>query len=88
MCRADRHCIGDLSRYKSHISNDLNNVKMYDEKFWKILEKYKIIKKHKRNNQTITNKIKQIERKNKGKILENLSIHPFLLCRNIENLGE
>lgn len=60
MCRADRHCIGDLSRYKSHISNDLNNVKMYDEKFWEILEKYKIIKKHKRNNQTIPNKNKQI----------------------------
>lgn len=61
MCCADRHCIGDLSRYKSHISNDLNNVKMYDEKFWKILEKYKIIKRHKRNNQTFPNKTKQMK---------------------------
>lgn len=60
MCRADRHCIGDLSRYKSNISNDLKDVKMYDEKFWKILEKYKIIKRHKRNSQTILNKNKQI----------------------------
>lgn len=38
--------------------------------------------------QTNINKNKQTERRNKGEILENLSTHPFLLCRNIENLGE
>lgn len=70
MCRADRNCIGDLSRYKSHISNDLNNVKMYDKKVQKILEKYKIIKRYKRSNQTIPNNIKQLEKRDKGKILE------------------
>lgn len=70
MCHADRNCIGDLSRYKSHISNDLNNEKMYDKKVQKILEKYKIIKRHKRHKQTTLNKSKQIERRNEGKIIE------------------
>lgn len=47
---ADRYCIGDLSRYKSNIHNDLNNVKVYEEKFLEILEEYKIIKWYKKNN--------------------------------------
>lgn len=48
MCHSDRYCIGDLSRYKSSIHNDLNNVKVYEEKFLEILEEYKIIKWHKK----------------------------------------
>lgn len=42
MCHSDRYCIGDLSRYKSHIHNDLNDTKVYEDKFLDILEKYKI----------------------------------------------
>ena len=49
MCHADSYCIGDLSRYKSHISNDLNDAKIYEEKLLETLEKYKIINRRRKS---------------------------------------
>lgn len=57
MCHSDRYCIGDLSRYKSHIHNDLNDAKVYEDKFLDILEKYKIINRRCKSGKA--NKIKK-----------------------------
>ena len=58
MCHSDRYCIGDLNRYKSHIHNDLNDTKVYEDKFLDILEKYKIINRRCKSGKA--NKIKKI----------------------------
>lgn len=57
MCNSDRYCIGDLSRYKSHMHNDLNDTKVYEDKFLDILEKYKIINRRCKSGKA--NKIKK-----------------------------
>lgn len=57
MCHSDRYCIGDLNRYKSHIHNDLNDTKVYEDKFLDILEKYKIINRRCKSGKA--NKIKK-----------------------------
>lgn len=57
MCHSDRYCIGDLNRYKSHIHNDLNDAKVYEDKFLDILEKYKIINRRCKSGKA--NKIKK-----------------------------
>lgn len=57
MCHSDRYCIGDLSRYKSHIHNDLNDTKVYEDKFLDTLEKYKIINRRCKSGKA--NKIKK-----------------------------
>ena len=42
MCHSDRFCIGNLNRYKSRLSTDLQNLDFYKEKYLEILKKYTI----------------------------------------------